>query len=340
MKLIPLILATFMAWQCRSAGDHVAVIPADGLYDSAGPQGEVSELLSRVSNSILKIYFTAYYRSYFFEKKTAVTESGLVPALKNGRYYSQTTFNRSSFGTATVLSRMNQKNVLLSCAHIGNFPDTIRTYFEATDPALPRMLESVAIKYRSYYFVEHDKLKGDVELLARDDDQDLALFGIPQPRDLTLEVDIFPFPLGNSKRLAWGSQVYMMGFPIGQKMVTRGLVSPGNDGDKNTFMVDALFNRGFSGGVILGVLDGTLHFELVGLAKSISANTEYVLSPDSKNIFNYVQSASPYKGDQFVTPLQTIHYGVTYCVSADAIRAFIKTAEDTLKEQGYSLTGF
>ena len=51
----------------------------------------------------------------------------------------------------------------------------------------------------------------------------------------------------------------------------------------NIFLVDAVFNRGYSGGIVLAIRDGVPNFELVGLVKSVPAEYEYVMKPIMTN---------------------------------------------------------
>ncbi len=340
MRILILVLISIFLWQCSQPANVIPLeIPRDGLYDSAYPHTDVSVQLNRLSESVLKIYFTAYYKNYFFDRDSQVQRREIDDALKNIEFRDMVTFSRSSFGTATVVSNENNSIVLLSCAHIGSFPDTLITLFQ--QPGSQRgeqWVESVAIKQKSTHFIEHDFLKGNLEILAVDNERDLALFGIKQSRSDPFTLRPFPYPFGNMEDLTWGSLVYMMGYPIGHKMVTQGMVSPPEDDDDGTFIVDALFNKGFSGGVVLAVKDGVPNFELVGLAKSISAQTEFYLSPDSRNMLNYSQSLIPYEGDMFVTPQRSLHYGVTYCISIDAIHDFIQENTEEIEKIGYSIT--
>lgn len=338
MKSCFLILLIFFSWHCSQQPQVIPLnIPRDGLYDSAYPHTDVSEQLNKLSKSVLKIYFTAFYRHYFFDEESNINNESLNRALRDNRFVDQISFSRSSFGTATVISNEQRKIVLLSCAHIGSFPDTIRTYYEEENADEPLRIASVAIKTRSTHFVEHDFLKGNLDILALDKDRDLALFGISQPPDAPFTVPPFPYPFGEMELLRWGSLVYMMGYPIGHKMVTMGMVSPSEKGNENTFMVDALFNKGFSGGVVLAVKDGVPNFELVGIAKSISAETEFLLIPDFKNVLNYANSYTPYEGDIFVTPQRSLHYGVTYCITIGAIYDFMDEYRSEIRALGYSL---
>ncbi len=336
-RALAISMAVFWGLQCSDPQVIPLEIPKDGLYDSAYPHTDVSDQLNRLSESVMKIYFTAYYTNYFFPGSAHVEYSHTKEAIASKQYSNDISFNRSSFGTATVIANERGNIVLLSCAHIGSFPDTIISYYEREDTHGPHYVESIAIKNFSTHFVEHKTLKGDLELLASDQEKDLALFGIKQPVESSYWVPAFPYPFGDFKNLTWGSLVYMMGYPIGHKMVTQGMVSPTEEKESHTFMVDALFNKGFSGGVVLAVKDGVPNFELVGLAKSISAQTEFFLTPDSKDVLNYSNSFAAYDGDIFVSSQRTLHYGVTYCVTIDAICSFINENREPLKTAGYTL---
>lgn len=317
---------------------HTGTIPLtilqDGLYDSAYPYTDVAHQLDRVSQSVLKIYFTAFYDNYFFAASDRITRDQALGAIDAGRYEKKISFNRSSFGTATVIANAGAASLLLSCAHIGNFPDTIRTWF-AGEAGISDYLESMAIRTRSNFFVDDNTLKGNLELVVHDLERDIALFGHRQSRNEAFPVPIFPFPFGRMDNVTWGSLVYMMGYPIGHKMVTQALVSLDEDDGDNSFLVDALFNKGFSGGVVLAVMDGVPNFELVGLAKSISAQTDYYLAPDSRDVMHYSTNPNAYTGKVYIVPKRSLHYGVTYCVTVDAITDFIRSNRDAILDQGY-----
>ncbi len=309
-------------------------IPRDGLYDSAYPYTDVAHQLDRVSRSVLKIYFTAFYNNYFFSPDDSVSNGDLPAALAEKRYERKISFNRSSFGTATVIASEDGRSLLLSCAHIGNFPDTIRTWY-SDEAGLSNRLESVAIKTRSNFFADHDQLKGNLRLIASDKTRDIALFGHEQTGSDIFPVSVFPFPFGRMDKVTWGSLVYLMGYPIGHKMVTQALVSLDEDDGNNSFLVDALFNKGFSGGVVLAVMDGIPNFELVGLAKSISAQTDYYLAPDSRDVLHYSTNPNAYEGNIYIVPKRTLHYGVTYCVTVDAITDFLRFSKAKIRRLGY-----
>jgi hypothetical protein len=150
----------------------------------------------------------------------------------------------------------------------------------------------------------------------------------------------FEYPAGRAKELGWGSVAYVLGFPMGGLMITKGIISHPNGDDSGTFMIDALFNKGFSGGIILAARVGSPGFELVGMVRSAYSNREYVLLPE-KEIHEYDYNRnSPYTGEVHVGTLESINYGVTYAIPVEALRAFYKSSRPELMLKGYDLDTF
>ena len=68
-----------------------------------------------------------------------------------------------------------------------------------------------------------------------------------------------------------------MGFPMNYKMVSNAIVSSPNYDGKGGFLIDAVVNKGFSGGVVLAIKDGIPNFELVGIIRAVPEENEYLL---------------------------------------------------------------
>ena len=150
----------------------------------------------------------------------------------------------------------------------------------------------------------------------------------------------FKYPLGESNDLELGSFVYIIGYPMGHKMITKGIVSNTRDDKSDSFLIDALFNRGFSGGIILAIRDGVPNFELVGMAKSVSAKNEYILIPATRNGKLEYARNFPYSGNVYVKKLDDINYGITYTISTDEIIKFLKENETQLLQNGLNFKYF
>jgi len=140
--------------------------------------------------------------------------------------------------------------------------------------------------------------------------------------------------------LGWGNFVYILGFPIGSKMVTRGIISKAPHDSRDDFMIDALFNRGSSGGIILAVRDGIPNFELIGLAKSVSSKSEVILVPTDNLLDVYNAPQVPYQGDVYIQKESRINYGLTYAVSARSLKKFFMVNEQLFLSKGYSFNHF
>jgi hypothetical protein len=130
-----------------------------------------------------------------------------------------------------------------------------------------------------------------------------------------------------------------MGYPKGYLMVTRGIVSQPDRDHEGSFLVDALFNRGFSGGIVLAIKDGVPNFEMVGMASSVSADFEYKLVPPEEVTRHGYDPRIPYDGDVYLEFNRHINYGITFIVSAELIQSFIKDNSDQLNQKGYDLSG-
>ena len=89
-----------------------------------------------------------------------------------------------------------------------------------------------------------------MEVLAIDRKSDIAILGKEIEGEKPNNIKVFPYLMGDSKELEWGSFVYIMGFPLGHAMITRGIVSDPYKIRKGSFLIDAVFNQGFSGGPV------------------------------------------------------------------------------------------
>jgi len=149
---------------------------------------------------------------------------------------------------------------------------------------------------------------------------------------------VLNYPIINSNNLDWGSRVYIIGYPLGNLMVTDGMVSKHRNGTGGKFLLDASFNKGISGSPVLAKRHSSPYFELVGMATSASAKSiEYLKPAESKEV---IQSTENYTGSMVVDRERIINYGVTYSVTIDRIQKFLKSNKDLLIEQGFDTDRF
>jgi len=310
----------------------------DGKYDSEFPYKNASTELNNISQTVRKLSAIAYYKSYVFSEESRLRKSDLKRKNPRDQAVKEVYFNNSVIGSATVVSYVGRRIAFITCAHIVDFEDTLYTYFTTESGMQTPFLQSVAIKQKQNNFVADLPERGELEILAIDTELDIALLGRMFTGDTQFPIPVFNYPFGKAAQLEWGSFVYLMGYPKGYLMVTRGIVSQPDRDRQGSFLVDALFNRGFSGGIVLAIKDGVPNFELVGLASSVSADFEYRVIPPNDIGRSGFDPRIPYEGDVFVELNRHINYGITFIVSTEIILNFIKENLDRLKMQGYDLS--
>jgi hypothetical protein len=344
IKLVLLVLFstqfTLITGCTKKIYDVVYPTLNDGRYDSEFPYRNASEQLEEVSNSVKMLNYIAYYKTYLFNENQKVSHSDLNQKRIKDKAVDEVYFNETVSGTATVIFYDGLKVGLLTCAHIGNLPDTVLTYFEPSAEQKPQYVQQMAVKIREHYYV--NEIPGDIdfEVVVSDKERDLAILSKRSINDPLYRIKPFKYPLGKSSNLELGSFVYIIGYPMGHKMITRGIVSNKRDNESDSFLIDALFNRGFSGGIILAIRDGVPNFELVGMAKSVSAKNQYFLTPVPLNDKSGYEPNFPYAGDIYVKKFEDINYGITYTISTDEIIEFLKENETLLLQKGFNFNHF
>lgn len=307
---------------------------ADGKYDSEFPYKDCSKQLAEIVETVKMINATAFYKSYTFSEKAQIKRNDISESVLKEKTL-QTVFSHSSVvGTATVIHYEDLRVVLLTCAHIINFPDTMISYY-SKDENGKGFVQSLSIKERQVNFIKDLPEGGELETLAMDEGQDIAILGRKFDHQPESKIPVFNYPIGKSKELNWGTFLYIVGYPMGYKMITKGSVSSPNRDKKGSFLTDASFNRGFSGGIILAIRDGVPNFELVGMAKSIPANYSYVLTPSKDFDLSENSPAIPYQGDMFVELKTDLRYGITNSISTEAISELIRKNQQKFIEKGY-----
>ncbi len=309
----------------------------NGLYDSGFPYQDCSQQLKEIINSVKQINCMATYESYLFPQEEGVTSADIHQQIV--QYDKKPTYDHHPVsGTATIISKTLKKVLILTCAHIIDFPDTIYAYYQKENGE-SEFLQSVAILSKLEIYINDIPNGNNIEVLVIDSKNDIALLGVDIDRTDKL-VPVFGYPIGSSRELEWGSFVYILGYPVGNKMITRGIVSKSDMAASSTFLIDALFNRGFSGGLVLAVRDGVPNFELVGIAKSVSAEINYVLVPDKKPHEYSYNPQLPYAGSPKVALKEEINYGITYAISIETIGNLITSNKKLLENKGFSIDRF
>jgi hypothetical protein len=342
IKLIWLIMILILFVSCsRNVYETVYPTLNDGKYDTEFPYKNCSKQLAEIAESIKMLNCIVYYKTYIFDERQRIKTEELNAEVMKNRAIKKTYIERTASGTATIIYHDGNKIAVLTCAHIVDFPDTLISYFpdpDSTDTN-PKYIQSISIRERQINFVTDIPGGSDFEIIAMDKENDIAVLGKTLGSS-NKYFPVFDYPIGNAKELEWGSFVYIIGYPIGYQMITRAIVSKPYKGKAGAFLIDALFNRGFSGGLVLAIRDGVPNFELVGIAKSASADHNYFLSPSREAIQSDYDSNVPYTGDSYIKLRREINYGITYSISAEVIQNFFRKREREFWEKGYDFRGF
>jgi hypothetical protein len=279
----------------------------------------------------------AYYESYLLSKSSKITLDDISNIDIQAAAIKKITSTETASGTATIIYSEKGKIALLTCAHIINFPDTLFTFYKDGNGTNSKYLESFTVKKRQTNILPELTVSNEVETIAINIDSDIALIG-REVTSLQSKV-LFPAKLawGNSSELEWGTKVFIIGYPLNNKMITSGLVSPNQLSGKDYFFVDAVFNRGFSGGIVLALRDGAPNFELVGMVKSGRTHRKFNIVPDYNDPgFAYLPQI-PYKDNLIVEEVAEMKYGVTRIMSVETIIDFLENNVENIEEAGYEV---
>ena len=327
------LLFTLLLFSSCSRRIYKVVYPTlgDGRYDSEFPYKSCSKELEQITQTVRKLYCSIKYKNYIFNYEDGITVSGIDgKALKKAVHVSH--FRNSVAGTGTIIYYDKKRIALITCAHVVTHPDTIYTYFKIDSPGAERILQSIAIKQKQDNFVVGIPEGGDFEILLTDEKRDIAILQREFNMMPKFDIPTLKYPFGKAKDLEWGSFVYLIGFPRGYKIITKGIVSHPNRDKNGSFLIDALFNRGMSGGILLAIRDGVPNFEVVGITTSAAAEFATVLVPERG--WEYDESV-PYEGQIYVDNKKSINYGITRAISSEAILDLVEKNRDMLRKRGF-----
>ena len=306
----------------------------DGVYDTGFPTEGVSEYLESIGETVKMVSCIAYYRVYPFPERDSLRAPDITPDLLAERRERSYVINTTSSGAGTVLYFDAFRVALLTCAHVVTFPDTlVARHFRSGSKPTP-FVRSISVKEKQSTYVAVFPEGGEMEILALDARSDLAVLGKEFRQPPAGSIRVFEYPFGEAADLGWGSMVYIFGYPSGQKMLTRGIVSkPRREGGER-FLLDAVLGPGYSGAPAVAVRDGIPNFECVGLVTDISGQRKMYLVPEETLEY---ELGVPYEGEIYIRRQTELAFGVTQAVSAEAIEKFLRMQRRNLREQGYSV---
>ena len=153
---------------------------ADGRYDSRFPQEDVAPLLERISRSVHMVTAIAYYKVHTVPLSDSIESSNLPPELLDRYAQGARYINSVNVGASTIVGLGTRQTLVLTCAHVVNYPDTIFTYHLTAGGVPSRFLSSIGLRARVSVSVGIFPQGGELELVALDSGEDLALLGAQQ----------------------------------------------------------------------------------------------------------------------------------------------------------------
>lgn len=333
-KIICLIFFVILS-SCSTFEKYTFVIPKDGKYDVGFPLSGSSQEIENIAKSIKLVNSIAFYRKYTFPQDSKIRAEDLNAELLRKYFPYSSTFNKSSSGTSTIISINGNNALLLTCAHILSFPDTLISYYSYRSGIKSYYIESISIKVDQSNFTSFTE-NGNVDIIISNKELDVAFLKgkikIPTAPDLS----VFNYKWGNSDELEWGNFVYIFGYPLHNKTISSGIVSKSESENQKNFIIDANVNRGSSGGLVVAIRDGSPNYELVGIISYVPAEKFFFIKPLALQNEQQYQSDSKYDGDLFIGDFENIKYGITKVVSIKLIKEMIFKNKALFEEQGFN----
>jgi len=326
------LLLTLGLWSCSTK--KIAKEQPEEITAKKTPEQYLSRELSYVSKTVQKLESVAFYRSYVFSPRNTVELSKINDSILEVHAISNHVSNQSVSGTATVIYFDGSIVGMLTCAHVVDFPDTIVVgYNHGRGP-----IKALSVKVRQKNYVNGLPLGDDVEVIAIDRKLDIA-FMKKRLYDAKENIPVLKYPAAKDKDLDWGMQVYVMGYPLGRLMVTRGIVSKPS-GSTGRFLTDALYNRGISGSPVITVGSGNPpDVRWLGIASSAAAQKISYVKPE-KNTIEFINTDESYSGELYLDRKKIINYGVTYNITSEAVLDFLMKNDDKIRAAGFNPESF
>lgn len=304
-------------------------------YTSSFPRQDVTEELKKAQQSVVRIFSTAFYDNYSFDEQYITLDDIKTndPKDISADYFSS---EESSAGTSIILDQNDTNSLLITCEHTVSYPDTAITYYEGEEVPPQTYIESISIKRRQNNLVFLGQNLASYEVISTDKRLDLALINLEFGLDKNLDQHKLMTKIGDSDALQLGSFLYILGFPKGYPMITKGLASSSESWNDRFFITDATFNPGISGGLILASKDNFNSFEWIGMASSSSATRENVLVPRPVSD-EYSRATRPYSDSVFVQRQTRINYGITQAVPANKIKEFLRDNQEVISRNNFSI---
>lgn len=339
-RIFSLIVICSLVWSCASNPPPTEDRPArrSGSYTTSFPTKDVSRQLGNIQNSIKRISATGIYITYYIEDRL-ITEEELKTVDIEDISTRTLTSNESTAGTAISIFQNSRRIAMLTNAHVVDFPDTLLSYVERDNIPSETFINAVKIKQSQNNLIYDLPNIGRFEITGFDDQDDLALISVSRVEFPNIDAAQLPISVGDPSDLQWGSFLYIIGYPKGYPMITRGIVSDPRRNSYDDFLTDALFNPGISGGLIMATRDNFNSFEWVGMTNTAAAEIEKRLVPNPSKVNRY-EPLEPYPDTAYVGVKTQINYGITQSIPMKRIIAFLEENERELRRMGFRVSKY
>lgn len=336
-RAVPMLIALWVGGCVRYVSDET--LP-QAYYRTGSPRRDVSRDLERILESVVQIRVDATYVMYVYPTGDAPTVGQLRRSGVTDRAESVRILDRSRSATAVLVSRSQRRILLLTAGHTVHVPDSVADFLDGEGGGLAnapdtRRVRSIGILRSRENFVVGLPGLEPFRVLVHDSERDLAFLGMQYPPDEDLtRVRVLTAEPGDSRRLSWGSHVYMLGYPAGYRMVTKGIVSNPEADPAASFVVDGLGHEGMSGSPIFAVRGTDERLEWVGVARAAAvAIEEELVAEEGTEVHD---PWIPYRGPVYLRPVARPHLGITLSRSIRQIRTFANESRDRLRDMGYA----
>lgn len=287
-------------------------------YTSTFPYVDVSLQLEDIHGSIFKISTSSIYTHYYFDDPLIAETS-----LDSLRFAEAATrvegFTKEQNGTAVVIAKNDDTLFLLTNRSIIDVPDTLIIRGDQIPGGGLAPIRQITVVSKNFNIAIQQPFMAQFEVLSYDDH--FALLKIQTESPLAETINPLKIRLGNTELLKHGTFIYLLGYPQGQAMAERGIVSMFEQEKPGTFFyTDALFNEGNDGSLLIASRDNFQTFELVGIAVA-PATTQDFLIPDYGD--GPLMNFQSYFGKYRLIRRPDFAYGVTRAVSSEAIAGFL-----------------
>ncbi len=333
-KIIYIFIAVVLIFQCSNVVQNKDIELSQAVYDYRVPTGSKVPYFKTLLRSIIVMNSSANYRTIFFEPESKIIRSNIATIDTNNDNAQSIKYdNVSAYGTGTIIYNYNKHIAILSSAHIFNHPDTLVTYFDSGNGE--KFVSSISIKQSEKHYSSDMPEYKTLNILAQDPQNDIIVLGLELQDDEQYLVPAIPYPFGDSSKLEWGTLVYLAGYPKGYKMLTQGMISEPDRNNRRNFLIDTMFNYGFSGGLIVGVKQGVPNFEILGIATSATADLYNVLVPDPAS--GHYDNNTLYQQDIYNRHVRFLNYGITIATPVNAILEMLKDNKMIFFDNGYDM---